>query len=256
MKTAVGIFRDRRSAESAVTELLSMGFTSDRITLLSPGDPVPTGQMPTTEGEPPGTGKAVGTVVGTAVGAGAGFPLGVAASTALIPGIGPIIAAGVLGAAILGAAGYAIGGALETELTEGVPKDEAFVYLDALRRGRSVVIALAEDEKQAEAARAALRVSGAESLDAARDEWWLGLRSAEREQYVAAGSDFDVDEKSFRRGFEAALSVDAGVRTYGEAQGQLRALAPEFYDRESFRRGFERGLAYRDAMRVRRDAAA
>ena len=66
---------------------------------------------------------------------------------ALVPGLGPITALGLLGAAILGAAGATIGaaagGKAEKSTYEGLPEDEIFVYEDALRKGRSVVIALA-----------------------------------------------------------------------------------------------------------------
>ncbi len=54
-------------------------------------------------------------------------------------------------------------------MSDGLPKDELFVYEDALRQGRTVLIALTEDATQAEAARAALLQAGAESLDTARD---------------------------------------------------------------------------------------
>jgi len=59
----------------------------------------------------------------------------------------------------------------ENALSDGLPKDEFVVYEDALRQGRTVLIALTEDATQAEAARAALGQAGAESLDAARDTW-------------------------------------------------------------------------------------
>jgi hypothetical protein len=265
MQTAVGVFSDRATAERAVGRLRALGFPPDRTTLLTPGtvesrDPsvskiTATEAMPTTEGEPPGVGTAMGAVVGGAVGAAAGMPLGVAVS-ALIPGVGPVIAIGLAGAAILAAAGAAVGSAIETTLTEGVPRDEAVVYADALRQGRSIVAVLAEDTTQADAARSALREAGAETLDAARDRWWLGLRSAEREHYVAAGRDFDADEPAYRQGFEAGLRLADRGSSYGEAQSALRELYPTVYDTEAFRRGYERGLARELGRRDLRDRAA
>lgn len=246
MRTAVGIFTDRARAERAVSELGRLGFGAEHVTLLCPGENVDTDVLPTTEGEPPGMGKAVGATVGTAVGGAAGLHFGAGVLTFLIPGIGPIIASGMIGAAILAAAGYAIGGAVETSLTDGIPRDEAFVYVDALRRGRTVVAVMAEDQARADAARVSLAASGAESLDVAREEWWIGLRSAERERYVAVGAgNFDADEANYRRGFEAALR--AGVPS--------STLASET---EAFRRGFDRGLEYRDSLREirRHDRAA
>ena len=236
MRTAVGIFSDRARAEHAVTELSRLGFGAERVTLLCPGEH-DTDVLPTTEGEPPGMGKAVGATVGTAVGGAAGLHFGAGLLTFLIPGIGPIIASGLVGAAILAAAGYAVGGAMETSLTDGIPRDEAFVYVDALRRGRSVVVVMADDEAGADAARASLAAAGAESLDAAREEWWIGLQSAERERYLAAGGhDFDANEADYRRGFEAAVRVGAPLSAGG-------------VESDAFRRGFDRGLEYRESLR-------
>ncbi|MBI1734489.1 MAG: hypothetical protein HYR51_04880 [Candidatus Rokubacteria bacterium] len=236
MRTAVGIFTDRARAERAVSELARLGFGAEHVTLLCPGEHVETDVLPTTEGEAPGMGKAVGATVGTAVGGAAGLHFGAGVLTFLLPGIGPIIASGLIGAAILAAAGYAVGGAVETSLTDGIPRDEAFVYVDALRRGRTVVAVMADDQARADAARSALAAAGAESLDAAREEWWLGLRSAERERYAAAGGDnFDAAEADYRRGFEAAVRV--GV-----------PLSPDARETDTFRRGFERGLKYRESL--------
>jgi hypothetical protein len=246
MKTAVGTFRDRDSAERAVAALRDMGFTGDRVTLLTPGHHATSESMPTTEGEAPGMGQAIGAAMGAAIGGAAGMT-GVALATFMVPGIGPVIAAGILGAALFGAGGAALGGALETELTEGVPRDEALIYADALRRGRSVVVALADDEAGAEAARAALLAAGAEGLDVARDQWWEDVRETQRERYLATGRTFDTDERLYRRGFEAALRLGEGATGYGDVQQQLRELAPDAYDREEFRIGFEDGLAWRQA---------
>jgi hypothetical protein len=255
MKTAVGIFADRASAERAVGQLLRLGFTHDRITLLTPGMSATSDALPTTEGEAPGIGSAIGATVGTAVGGAAGLT-GAALATVMVPGVGPVIAAGLLGAALLGVAGAKVGEAIENSLIEGVPRDEALLYADAVRRGRSVVVAISEDEKQIEAARAALRGAGAQSLDAAREEWWQDMRAAERERYTAAGGDFAADESGYRRGFEAALRCDARVTTYDEAQAQLRRMAPDAYERDAFRRGFDRGLAYRETLRAMRGREA
>src|SRR5437867_13198078 len=74
-------------------------------------------------------------------------------------------------------------------LGEGLPKDELFVYEDALRQRRTVLIALAHNERQAAEARTVLAESGAESVDAAREKWWLGLRDAEAEIYAVQGRD-------------------------------------------------------------------
>jgi hypothetical protein len=148
------------------------------------------------------------------------------------------------------------GEALEESLEHGVPKDEAFWYAHALREGHSVLVVLADHEAQRETARRVLHEAGAESLDAAREQWWIGLRSAERERYVGGAVAFDRAEPSFRRGFEAALRVGLRGRTYAEAQAELRDLYPELYANEAFREGYERGSAYYSGLaRSEREAA-
>jgi hypothetical protein len=109
MQTAAGVFRSSEAARDAAKQLLRAGFSSDQVTLLSPGEatrrvhPVPESDM-----EQPGVGSAIGGVVGAAVGIAGGLELGLGV-TALIPGVGPVFAAGVLGAAILGAGGFFAG---------------------------------------------------------------------------------------------------------------------------------------------------
>lgn len=250
METIVGLFLSRADAELAVRALRELGFGPDRINLLSPGAvPAARGDVPTSDTEQPGMGTAVGGVVGGAVGA-AGGMAAAAAATAFVPGVGPVIAVGLLAGALLGLGGAAVGHALEESLEMGVPKDEWFLYEDALRRGRTVLIALAEDDAQAETARRALRAAGAESLDAARERWWIGLRSAEAEHYAAAGHDFGRDERVFRRGFEAALQPETHGKDYEDVVEYLRARHADVYRDPAFRRGFERGRAYYLGLRA------
>jgi hypothetical protein len=249
MRPTVGIFTSRKDAEQAIEQLQSVGIPPDQVNLLSPGaSKEEIHDVPTSESEQPGMGKTIGGVVGGAL----GMQLGAALSI-IIPGIGPVIATGLIATALLGAigavSGAAAGGALETSTTEGLPVDELYVYEDALRQGRTILIALADDETQADAAREALAQAGVESLDAARKNWWVGLRSAEELEYTRQGRDFKTDEPNYRRGFEAALNARTRGKSYQEAGEYLRERYPDAYDQESFRRGYERGQAYYRAAR-------
>ena len=145
MSTVAGIFNSSTDATRAVELLGSAGVGEDRISLLMPGaSQQELDEVPTTETEQPGMGSALGGAVGGASGAAGGLSLGAAAASLLIPGVGPILAAGFVGAALLGAGGAAtgaaVGGKLEDSMARGLPHDELFVYEDALRHGRSVVI--------------------------------------------------------------------------------------------------------------------
>ena len=240
MKSVAGIFTSRDAAERAIQRLASPGISRDHLTLLTPGtDPRRLAAAPTDEGEAPGTGAAIGAVAGAATGAGVGVPIGAAVSL-VIPGIGPIIAFGLLGAALLGAGGAAIGNALENTLTQGVPRDDLFVYEDALRRGQSVVIALVEDEAAARTAHDVLGDAGALDLDTARDRWWGALPEAERGRFEP------VEEHVYRCGFEAAQWCDN--------RENVRPLHGDMIDEPAFQRGWERGHEYRHGRALRKSA--
>jgi hypothetical protein len=260
MKSTVGIFTSRGGAERAVEGLLSIGFRRRDIELLAPeaGEPE-VKAVATTETEQPGMGKTIGGVVGGALGASGGMSLGASAASMFVPGVGPIIASGIIGAALFGiggaAAGAAAGDRLEEGMADGLPKDELFVYEDALRRGRSVVIALTHDDEQDAKARKVLEQAGAETIDFARDQWWVGLRDAEKETYRATGGDFRKDEQTYRSGFEAALHPDARGKTFEESQDHLTRCYGEVCEHPPFRAGFQRGHDYNLRLREGGDKA-
>jgi len=200
--------------------------------------------------EKPGIGKAIGGVLGAAGGlSGGSILLGV------IPGVGPVTAAGLLGAAILAAAGAAVGAAagasLENFTTEGLPEDEIFVYEDALRKGRSVVIVFTEDPLSAESLRADLKAEGAEAIDAARQQWWIGLRSAEQEHYSSSGRNFANVEKFYRLGFEDALHARNRCKEFDQVSAEMEANLEELQRQypgaevaEAYSEGYQRGREY------------
>src|SRR5437867_8587887 len=254
MHPVVGIFTRREDAERAAAELEPAGIDRGRIIVLTPGTPAerPT-TVPTRETEPPGIGTALGTVTGAAAGAAGGMQLGTVLSTLLVPGLGPVIALGALGTVLLGALGAAVGHAFD-DAPEGVPRDDLYLYEDALRHGRSVVIALAAADARAEAARAVLAAAGAESLDAFRDRWWSGVRDAEAADYESIGRPFAGVEADYRRGFECALGADRRGRAYDDVVNELKQRYPDLYNTDAFRGGYERGQAWAAGRRTDRAA--
>jgi hypothetical protein len=68
--------------------------------------------------------------------------------------------------------------ALETSLSDGMPKDDLYRCMGALRQGRSVVIAFTHKPQSTVAARDTMARAGAERLDAARQWRWFGPRPA------------------------------------------------------------------------------
>jgi hypothetical protein len=176
MQTVVGIFDCRSKAEDAVRELLRDVLPDRSITFLTgQQSEAQLGSMPTTDAERDGMGEALGAVVGGAVGAGAGFALGGMAVSLAVPGVGPILAAGLGAAAVLGLGGAAVGAgvgqASEGAMDEGVPRDDVYFYRDLLKRGRSLVVADTHSEAQAEEVRAVFEKHGAEDTEDARKAW-------------------------------------------------------------------------------------
>ncbi|HSS19451.1 MAG TPA: hypothetical protein VLL54_05200 [Pyrinomonadaceae bacterium] len=245
METVAGIFKSRTQAEDAIRQIHSLGIANDRIALLTPG--MSEGNIertvPTADSEQPGMGPAMGGTVGGAMGVAGGATLGAVAASVLVPGVGPVIAGGILGAAILGAggaaAGAAAGQALESGLETGLPHDELYLYEDALRQGRSVVVAFVDDKEKEPAVHNALARGGAESIDQARENWWIGIRDDEEVEYQSTGRTFKTDEPSYRSGFETAVKS----HSWWASQKELTA-APADFDDDVFRRGYERGLSY------------
>jgi hypothetical protein len=244
MLTVAAIFKTRQDAESTMQQLKAAGFRHEDLVVLAPGaSQNQVESVPTEYGEQPGMGKAIGSVVGGAI----GLAGGAVVANLLLPGVGPIVAIG-LGAGALGiggaVAGGATGGALENLLSRGLPKDELFLYEDALQQQRSVLIVASEDQDQIDRARRVMDQNGAESIDAAREKWWIGLRDAEEAEYAAPPENFKNNELVYRRGFEAALEPRLRGKAFKEASSSLREEYRDICEQDAFRRGYERGQRY------------
>jgi hypothetical protein len=250
MEAISGVFKTRPDAERAVVEAHKV-VPADKIALLTPGTADQIAKevqsVPTDASEQPGIGKAFGALLGGGVGITGGSLL-----IALVPGLGPVTALGLLGAAILGAAGATVGatvaGKIEESGDRGLPEDEIFVYEDALRKGKTVVVAIADSDNSASLLRELLTAEGAESVDAARDQWWIGLRSAEESHYTSSGRNFTEDEKFYRLGFEAALHARTRCMEFDQVSGEMNATLEDVQQKypgenveEPFTRGYQRG---------------
>src|SRR5450432_2180822 len=113
MKTVSGVFRSFQTARDAAIASRLAGFSESQINLLSPASSdAELHAIPTSDTEQPGVGAAIGGMLGGVVGLAGGFELGLAATSLLIPGVGPVLAMGIAGAALLGAGGVVGGAAL------------------------------------------------------------------------------------------------------------------------------------------------
>jgi hypothetical protein len=251
LNTVVGVFQSRPGAERACAELAPLGIAAHRVNVLTPQmTERELSQIPTIQAEQPGMGKALGAAVGGAVGLAGGMGIAeIALSSLVAPGIGPVLGIGLLSGALLAAIGAVTGGAIENYMAQGLPGDELLVYEDALRRGRSIVVVTPENNAQERIARGVLEAAGAETIDRAREMWWLGLRDAEQERYRTDPGDFADDERYFRAGFEAALHSKNRGKSYQEAHKALGDAEPRLHESSPFRRGYERGREYLQAIR-------
>ncbi len=164
------MFDDTNQARRAVAELESAGFTSSEVSMVArAGDD---GVDDYTDS----SGAATGAEIGGVAGAGAGIlaALGMLA----IPGIGPVVAAGVLATTLVTATGGAVAGGLIGALTDyGVDRADADVYAEGIRRGGSLVTVRADDSRWQQAD-TILRRHGPVNTADRRDEYssagWRG----------------------------------------------------------------------------------
>jgi uncharacterized protein (TIGR02271 family) len=135
--TIVGVFHDPSHAQQAIRDLKEAGFRDDQLGVVSHDK---TAAKTTKAKESKGSHVAEGAVAGVAAGAGVGalWALGIAAS--ILPGIGPVIAGGLLASVLASAAGgAAIAGVVGALVGLGIPEEEAQYYEGEFKAGRTIV---------------------------------------------------------------------------------------------------------------------
>jgi hypothetical protein len=150
-QTISHLFDSRSDAERAVRALESDGFSSAEINLLA--NPNGWDDEPSAEGDGASTGATIGVGVLASIGAIA------------IPGIGPLVAAGMFATTLAAAGTGAVAGGLAGALIGyGFSDDDAHVYSEAIRRGSTLVTVKTTDARAPRAA-SLMRDNGA--VDAA-----------------------------------------------------------------------------------------
>jgi len=148
--TVVGVFENPTDAEEAINGLKMAGFTPDSISVVAKDRTVQR-DLNEVSGNEAGQGALLGSLGGGTLGAVLGWML--AGGTALIPGVGPVIAAGVFGATVGGALiGGTLGGITGALAGAGIPEDEASEYSEHVKSGNSLVTAHAANGQLLEAA--------------------------------------------------------------------------------------------------------
>jgi len=113
---------------------------------------------------------------------------------------------------------------------------------------------MASNSAEEEEDRDVLQRSGAETLDWARHQPWLGIEDVRRHHYIAPPPGENAPPDHFRRGFEASLDAEFRGKPWDQV---LYRLAEEYRDwfEPRFRAGFERGQKLlRDGQSAHREA--
>jgi hypothetical protein len=150
--TITHVYDSYEDAQGVIGALEAAGFASTEISLVTMRD-----SAPTPAGEESGSGgdseaAEEGAALGGVAGAGAGLlaSLGVIA----IPGIGPLLAAGMLATILTGAAGGAVAGGIVGALVHhGIGEEHAHVYAESIRRGATLLSLRVDEERADEAER-------------------------------------------------------------------------------------------------------
>jgi hypothetical protein len=117
-----------------------------------------------------------------------------------------------------------------------------------------VLVCMASNSAEEEEDRDVLQRSGAETLDWARHQPWLGIEDVRRHHYIAPPPGENAPPDHFRRGFEASLDAEFRGKPWDQV---LYRLAEEYRDwfEPRFRAGFERGQKLlRDGQSAHREA--
>lgn len=156
MAKVIGVFGRRRQAEEAAYRLRSLGFSGE-ISILGKeqeteedDDTTMTGGSSDSITDGSATGGVIGGLAGLAAGAGA----------LVIPGIGPLLAAGPIAGAFTGAITGGLAGGL---VDWGIPAGDSRRYEDEIKQG-SVLVSVECSGEKAEKAMESLRRSGAKEV--------------------------------------------------------------------------------------------
>jgi len=229
-RTVIALYDSLSEANNAVEDLVDAGFDRNNISIIANDS---TGESSNyindngnrTDDVSGGEGASFGAVIGGLIGLG----------TALIPGIGPIMAAGPLAAVVMGAVGALTGaltGGIAASLIDlGLSEDDAHLYAEGIRRGGTMVT-VHTDEASIEDARSILNDHNPVDLEERgsmyRSEGWTGHDinaqpytpdqiTSQRSSTITPTGDqmkFDVVEEELAVGKREVEKGGVRVRTY------------------------------------------
>ncbi|MDD2282110.1 MAG: hypothetical protein PHS56_02005 [Eubacteriales bacterium] len=152
-KTVIAYYNSRDDAERSVRHLREKGFGDNEISILAKDE-----QQSSSQGEEmsfQNQNLTDGTMTGGALGGLAGLAMG--AGALLIPGLGPIVAAGPLAGVLTGALTGGVAGGL---IDYGIPEESSRRYEQHLESGKVLAIIKTEAGKAMEAMKIMDRTGG------------------------------------------------------------------------------------------------
>lgn len=166
-RTVVGLFDMFGDAEMALREIERLGISHDEVSIVANNANDEYSSWRNRVGDDYGTSPAgVGANTGAMVGGIGGVLLGL--GLLVIPGLGPLAAAGPLVAGLTGAGvGAVAGGLLGALMNIGIPEEEAGYYAEGVRRGGTLISVNAPDS-QIDQVVAVLNRNGAVDIDQRR----------------------------------------------------------------------------------------
>jgi uncharacterized membrane protein len=145
-KTVVAYYDSRDDAEQSVRALREKGFGDNEISILAREEDQGTKTKQSEELSYEDQNLTDGTLTGGALGGLAGLAMG--AGALLIPGIGPIIAAGPLAGVLTGALTGGVAGGL---IDYGIPEESSEKYEKHLEEGKILAVIKTDEDKAREA---------------------------------------------------------------------------------------------------------
>ena len=159
--TVLGTFAQGSAATGALNALREADFRAEQVSVISRDTATAEQLAADTDMVADEAGRSA--MAGTLLGGLAGWLIGLSAFA--IPGVGPIIGAGIIGTTLAGAGlGAAAGGFVGALGTYGIPEAEAQGYEEALRQGHVLLSVHATGTADAARARAIFTASGSQSV--------------------------------------------------------------------------------------------
>jgi len=210
----IGLFDTPRDAEGAARDLRDAGFDDISFVGNNANNDYGTGDSEAAEGA--GAGATGGAVLGGL----AGLLVGLGAL--VIPGIGPVVAAGTLATALgstaVGAGiGAATGGLVGGLVGAGVSEDDANVYAEGIRRGGSVLSVTVDSQDQASKAATIMGRYNVVDIKRRGQEY----RQAGWSRFDADAPAYDASTSTRARNMSASTGTTARSNTIDES-GELR----------------------------------